>query len=102
MDIAAYDSTVCKECKELCDYYLDEFWNCQGESEPCPDFFNRKEFFNRSKTTTVRSCLGCPMHDELEECYADDPGEHCDEVAQEMEDYCTGYEESYDPEDGSM
>ena len=40
---------VCKECKELCDYYLDEFWNCQGESEPCPDFFNRNEFFNRGQ-----------------------------------------------------
>lgn len=42
MDIAAYDSTVCKECKELCDYYLDEYWNCQGESEPCEEFFNRR------------------------------------------------------------
>lgn len=42
MDIATYDSTVCKECKELCDFYLDEYWNCQGEPEPCEEFFNRR------------------------------------------------------------
>ena len=41
MDIAAYDSTVCNECKKLCKHYLDEHWNCQGDSEPCRDFENR-------------------------------------------------------------
>ncbi len=73
---------VCKVCKELCAYYLDEFWNCQGESKPCPDFFNRDEFFNR-KTMTVINCLSCPMHDDVEGCYADDPGQRCDEVIQD-------------------
>ena len=69
MDIAAYEVTVCKECKELCDYYLDEFWNCPGDSEPCEEFFNRR---------TIRHCADCPMHDELEGCYSD-PDECRDE-----------------------
>ena len=80
MDIAAYDSTVCKECKELCNYYLDEYWNCQGEPEPCEEFFNRR-------TMTGISSL------------KRDYEEHCDE---EMRDYCEAYEETYNPEDGSM
>lgn len=33
-------SDVCRECKELCSYYHDKFWNCQGRSKICPDFYS--------------------------------------------------------------
>ena len=28
---------ACDECTECC-YFLDDFWNCQGEPEPCHEF----------------------------------------------------------------
>ena len=29
---------VCDKCK-TCDYYLHEYWNCQGEKEPCEEYY---------------------------------------------------------------
>lgn len=31
------ETDACECCKE-CDYFLNEFWNCQGEPEPCLEF----------------------------------------------------------------
>lgn len=32
---------ACDCCKE-CDYFLHEYWNCQGELEPCLEFLPKK------------------------------------------------------------
>ena len=32
------ETDACDECRE-CDYFLHEYWNCQGESEPCHEFY---------------------------------------------------------------
>ena len=32
---------ACDYCKE-CDYFLHEYWNCQGELEPCLEFHPKK------------------------------------------------------------
>ena len=29
---------ACDECRD-CDYFLDEYWNCQGGIEPCLEFY---------------------------------------------------------------
>ena len=28
---------ACDDCQE-CDYFLHEYWNCQGDIEPCLEF----------------------------------------------------------------
>ena len=28
---------ACDECRE-CDYFLHDYWNCQGDIEPCLEF----------------------------------------------------------------
>lgn len=33
---------ACDECHE-CDYFLHEFWNCQGEPEPCLEFYPKAD-----------------------------------------------------------
>ena len=35
------ETDACECCKE-CDYFLHEFWNCQGELEPCWEFLPKK------------------------------------------------------------
>ena len=51
-------------------------------------------------------CVDCKMYDHYEGCYADNPGEDCDqieyEMAVEMEECNEMYEPTYNPEDGSM
>ena len=51
-------------------------------------------------------CIDCKMYDPIDGCYADNPGEDCDqieyEMATEMQEYCEMYEPTYNPEDGSM
>lgn len=51
-------------------------------------------------------CIDCKMYDRYEGCYADNPGEDCDqieyEMAVEMEEYNEMYEPTYNPKDGSM
>lgn len=32
---------ACDECQE-CDYFLHDYWNCQGEKEPCFEFLPKK------------------------------------------------------------
>ena len=32
------ETDACNECKE-CGYFLDDYWNCQGEPVPCFDFY---------------------------------------------------------------
>lgn len=34
------EADACDICKE-CDYFLHDYWNCQGEPEPCWEFFPR-------------------------------------------------------------
>lgn len=31
---------VCDECYE-CEYFKHDYWNCQGDSEPCIEFIER-------------------------------------------------------------
>lgn len=31
------ETDACKYCKE-CEYFLHEYWNCQGDTEPCGEF----------------------------------------------------------------
>ena len=31
------ETDACNACRE-CDYFLHEYWNCQGEEEPCLEF----------------------------------------------------------------
>lgn len=31
------ETDACNACWE-CDYFLHEYWNCQGEEEPCLEF----------------------------------------------------------------
>lgn len=33
---------ACDECYE-CDYFLHDYWNCQGELEPCLEFYPKKD-----------------------------------------------------------
>lgn len=33
---------ACDECHE-CDFFLHEFWNCQGEPEPCWEFYPKAD-----------------------------------------------------------
>ena len=51
-------------------------------------------------------CVDCKMYDRYEGCYADNPGEDCDqieyEMAVEMEEYNEMYDPTYNPEYGSM
>ena len=35
------DADACDYCKE-CDYFLHEYWNCQGDIEPCLEFISKK------------------------------------------------------------
>ena len=35
------ETDACDECQE-CDYFLHEYWNCQGELEPCFEFLPKK------------------------------------------------------------
>lgn len=35
------ETDACDECRE-CDYFLHEYWNCQGELEPCFEFLPKK------------------------------------------------------------
>ena len=45
-------------------------------------------------------CIDCKMYDRYEGCYADNPGEDCDQIEYEMA--VEMYEPTYNPEDGSM
>lgn len=47
-------------------------------------------------------CIDCKMYDPIEGCYADNPGQDCDQIEYEMQEYCETYEPTYNPEDGSM
>ena len=31
------EKDACNECLK-CQYFLDDYWNCQGEKEPCHEF----------------------------------------------------------------
>lgn len=33
---------ACDYCKE-CEYFLHDYWNCQGELEPCLEFLPKKD-----------------------------------------------------------
>lgn len=35
------ETDACEYCKE-CEYFLHEYWNCQGELEPCLEFLQKK------------------------------------------------------------
>lgn len=35
------ETDACDKCQE-CDYFLHEYWNCQGELEPCFEFLPKK------------------------------------------------------------
>ena len=35
------ETDACDDCQE-CDYFLHEYWNCQGELEPCFEFLPKK------------------------------------------------------------
>jgi hypothetical protein len=35
------ETDACNECRE-CDYFLHEYWNCQGELEPCWEFIPKR------------------------------------------------------------
>lgn len=35
------EADACNACRE-CDYFLHEYWNCQGELEPCWEFMPKK------------------------------------------------------------
>lgn len=36
------ETDACDYCKE-CEYFLHEYWNCQGELEPCWEFIPKKD-----------------------------------------------------------
>ena len=36
------ETDACNACRE-CDYFLHEYWNCQGELEPCWEFIPKKD-----------------------------------------------------------
>ncbi len=49
------ETDACDYCKE-CDYFLNEFWNCQGESEPCLEFLPKKgSKFNKVEITVTNN-----------------------------------------------
>ena len=35
------ETDACDYCKE-CDYFLHDYWSCQGELEPCLEFYPKK------------------------------------------------------------
>lgn len=47
-------------------------------------------------------CVDCKMYDRYEGCYADNPGEDCDQIEYEMVVEMEEYNEMYNPKDGSM
>ncbi len=36
------ETDACDYCKE-CEYFLHEYWNCQGELEPCLEFLSKRD-----------------------------------------------------------
>lgn len=36
------EKDACDYCKK-CEYFLHEYWNCQGELEPCWEFIPKKD-----------------------------------------------------------
>lgn len=46
--------------------------------------------------------IDCKMYDRYEGCYADNPGEDCDQIEYEMAVEMEEYNEMYNPKDGSM
>lgn len=36
------EADACNVCRE-CDYFFHEYWNCQGELEPCWEFMPKKD-----------------------------------------------------------
>ena len=36
------EADACDYCKE-CDYFLHDYWNCQGDIEPCWEFIPKKD-----------------------------------------------------------
>jgi len=36
------ETDACDYCYE-CEYFLHEYWNCQGELEPCLEFIPKKD-----------------------------------------------------------
>ena len=43
---------ACSECHD-CFYFLHDYWNCQGEKEPCHEFIKNKY---SKKVETKTSC----------------------------------------------
>lgn len=41
---------ACNECKE-CDYFLHDYWNCQGELEPCFEFYPK--LYSKAKLVEI-------------------------------------------------
>jgi hypothetical protein len=33
------DNKTCEDCK----YYLNDYWNCQGQNKPCHEFVESEE-----------------------------------------------------------
>lgn len=49
------ETDACDECQE-CDYFLHDYWNCQGELEPCFEFLPKKgSKFNKVKITIANN-----------------------------------------------
>ena len=49
------ETDACDECQE-CDYFLHDYWNCQGELEPCLEFLPKKgSKFNKVEITVTNN-----------------------------------------------
>ena len=48
---------ACDDCYK-CRYFLDEYWNCQGEKEPCYEFVLSIEERIKEQKIACEDCNG--------------------------------------------